>query len=162
MPVPEYIRQLRRKIGHDLIIAPGVCGLVFNDRGEILLHKRADFGTWALIGGMLDPGEAPADAIVREVMEETGVQCLPERVTGIYNTPVITYPNGDLAQFVITAFQCRAHRGEPRVNDDESLEVRYFPPDDLPDMRADLRVRIAHALVDLPRARFFFNGDWAG
>lgn len=161
MPTPKHILKLREKIGHDLIISPGAAALVFNDAGEILLHKRADFKVWAAIGGILDPGETPAETAVREVLEETGVHCVPVRISGVYTTPIVTYPNGDQAQFVITAFVCRATGGEPRVNDDESLEVGFFPTNDLPAMREDMRVRIEHAILDLAQARFFFNGEWS-
>src|SRR5205814_6444052 len=98
-----------------------------------------DTGKWSLIGGMVEPGEEPADAVVRELYEETGLRVEPVRVIGVYTTPVIRYPNGDQAQYVITAFRCRVIEGEPRVNDDESLEVRYFAPDALPELRADHR-----------------------
>lgn len=157
MPVPEYIQSLRAKVGRDLLMLPGVGAIVFNAAGDVLLQKRSDFRIWAPIGGILDPGEEPADAAVREVREETGVEVVPERVSGIYTTPVITYPNGDRAVFTITCFACRAVRGEPRVNDDESLDVRYFDPQHLPDLRPDHRLRIDHALAGR-EAAFFQRG----
>jgi 8-oxo-dGTP pyrophosphatase MutT (NUDIX family) len=160
MPLPPFIQHLRQKIGHDLLLLPGVCGLVFNDAGEILLHRRSDFGIWAVIGGVLEPGEEPADAVVREVLEETGVVCEPQRVTGVYITPTITYPNGDRCQYVITTFRCRYISGQPCVNDDESLDVRFFPVDALPEMRPDLRVRVEHAIGDDPSPAFHYRGDW--
>ncbi len=146
MPTPDFIKQLRTKIGHDLLFIPGVTALVFNSAGEVLLGKRSDTGKWAVIGGIIDPGEQPAAAAIREVLEETGVTIAIERVSGVYTSPVITYPNGDVAQYVITAFRCRPIDGEPRVNDDESLEIRYFPLTELPeDLREDHLLRILHA-----------------
>ena len=50
-----------------------------NERGDVLLHQSADDGNWYLIGGGMDPGEQPADAVVREVLEETGLEVIPER-----------------------------------------------------------------------------------
>ena len=150
MAMSEYVRQLRERTGTRLLLLPGVCGLVFNARGEILLHRRSDTGRWAVLGGMLDPGEQPAAAVVREVLEETGVAVAPERVTGVYTTGVITYDNGDQAQYVITAFRCRAVSGTPRVNDDESIEVAYFPPDAMPELSADHAMRVRHALAEAP------------
>lgn len=145
MPIPNFLKSLRARIGHELLLVPGACGLVFNERDEILLHRRSDTGRWALIGGMIEPGEEPADAVVREVFEETGVRVVPERITGVYSTPVVEYPNGDQMQYIITTFRCRPVEGEPRVNDDESLEVRYFPLDALPELRPDHVRRIEHA-----------------
>ena len=150
MPIPHHLTKLREKIGHDLVLMPGVCALVFNDRGEILLHRRSDTGRWAVPGGIMEPGEVPATAVVREVLEETGVKVVPERITGVYTTPVLTYPNGDLAQYVLTAFACRFVEGTPRVNDDESLEVRFFPLDVLPELSPAHRARIEHARAGGP------------
>ncbi len=150
MAMSPYMRQLREQMGHHLLLLPGVSGLVFNDAGEILLQRRSDNGRWGIIGGMLDPGEEPADALVREVFEETGVRVEPQRITGVYITPVVTYANGDRAQYVITAFRCRPVSGTPHVHDDESLEVRYFGLDELPELRPDHRLRIRHALTDGP------------
>jgi 8-oxo-dGTP pyrophosphatase MutT (NUDIX family) len=160
MPISPYVQGLRQKVGHDLVFLPGVSAVVVNDKGEILLHQRSDFRTWALPSGILDPGENPADAIVREVFEETAVQVEPIRISGVYTTPTITYPNGDQARYVITTFLCRPTGGPgPRVNDDESLDVRYFHPSKLPlpDLRPDHRLRIEHALSGSERAYFNIN-----
>ena len=150
MAMSPYVRRLREQMGHQLLLLPGVSALVFNDAGEILLQRRSDDGRWGIIGGMLDPGEEPADALVREVFEETGVRVEPQRITGVYITPIVTYADGDRAQYVITAFRCRPVSGTPHVHDDESLEVRYFTLDALPSLRPDHRLRIQHALGDGP------------
>ena len=52
------------------------------------------------------------------------------------------------------AYRCEVTGGEARVNDDESLDVRYFPIDQLPEMRADHRRNIEVALRDEPAAVF--------
>jgi 8-oxo-dGTP diphosphatase len=148
MALSEYIKSLRARAGPDLLLLPGVSALIFNPAGEILLQRRSDNGRWALIGGMMEPGEQPADALVREVHEETGLTISPERITGIYLTRIITYPDGNTAQYVITAFRCRPISGTPHVADDESLEVRYFPINALPELSPDHRQRIEHALAN--------------
>ena len=146
MGMSPYVKGIRAKVGHDFLLFPGVLGIVFNDRNELLLAKRADNGLWAVIGGMVDPGEEPADAVVREVYEESGVEVKVDRVSGVYTSAVMTYPNGDVAQYVTTGFRCTAIGGAPRVNDDESLDVGYFPLDQLPsDLRPAYVERIFHA-----------------
>src|SRR4051812_29790229 len=115
MPLSDHLKQLREKIGNDYVLLPGVCGLVFNDAGEVLLAKRSDNGRWSVIGGIIDPGEEPAAACKREVLEETGVEVAIERISGVYMSPVVPYPNGHVAQYVIPAFRCRIIDGEPRV-----------------------------------------------
>lgn len=157
MPLSDHLKQLRARIGHDLLLLPGVAALVFNEAGEVLLGKRSDNGKWAVIGGVVDPGEEPAAACKREVLEETGVEVAIERVSGVYLSPEITYPNGDVAQYIITAFRCRPIGGEPYVADEESLEVRYFPLNALPpDLREDHELRILHAADPTDERAFFF------
>lgn len=150
MPMSDYVKTMRAKVGHELLMLPGVCGLVFDEENRILLNRRSDNGRWSVIGGVPDPGEEVADAVVREVFEETGVRVVPERITGVYNTPIVTYPNGDQTQYVVTVFRCRPVGGHPHVHDDESLEVRYFAFDQLPELRPDHRARIDQALLDGP------------
>jgi 8-oxo-dGTP pyrophosphatase MutT (NUDIX family) len=155
MPIPEFVKALRTKIGNDLILLPSVDAIVFNDAGEVLLHRRADSGKWSLISGIMEPGEEPAVAVVREVFEETGVTAVPERITGVFATPVVVYPNGDRAQYVVTCFVCRAASGEPHVHDDESLEVRYFPIAAVPPLRDDHEFKLKYAINGNPAP--FFN-----
>ena len=49
-------------------------GVVFNDQNEILLVKHKRFGMWLPPGGQLDEREAPHEAVVREILEETGIE----------------------------------------------------------------------------------------
>lgn len=159
MPISEYIRQLREKVGQAPILMIGVAGVVINAQGEVLLQRRSDNGEWALPGGALDPGEEPAEAVVREVWEETGVRVQPERVVAIHGGAdfFVRYPNGDQAYIISITFACRPLSGEPRVNDDESLEVRYFAPDQLPPLLERTRMRIQLALQDDPRCQFRYT-----
>jgi 8-oxo-dGTP diphosphatase len=150
MPMSRYLQELRRKTGPGLIVFPAVSALVFDEAGRILLQRRSDNGQWAILGGILEPGEQPAAALVREVLEETGLRVQVERITGVYLSRVITYPDGNQAQYITTAFRCRAVSGEPHVADDESLEVRYFSLDALPELRAEHVERIRHAAADGP------------
>ncbi|HSE05355.1 MAG TPA: NUDIX domain-containing protein [Methylomirabilota bacterium] len=156
MPISPYMRDLRAKIGHDLLLQPGVVAIIVNPAGEVLLQRRSDDGEWGLPGGAMEPGEEPAETLVREVREETALEVVPERIVGVYGGPDlrVRYPNGDEAAILSIAFACRPVAGEPRVNDDESLEVRYFAADALPAMPARHRMRIEDALRNDPRARF--------
>ena len=157
MPVPPFVQHLRRTLGHELLLLPGVAAVVFDASGRVLLGRRTDTGKWHTIGGIVEPGEEPADCCVREVFEETGVRCHVTRLIGVYVTPRTLYPNGDQAQYVVTAFACLAEPGDPRVADDESTDVRYFDADDLPaDLTVEQRDRIAHARTGRPDA--FFRG----
>jgi 8-oxo-dGTP pyrophosphatase MutT (NUDIX family) len=147
---------MREKIGHDLLMMIGVAAVIVNDAGEVLLQLRSDTHQWGLPGGAVDPGEEPADALVREVYEETGLTVLPERIVGVYSGPEyqFTYPNGDQVCVMNITFACRPVEGTPTVNDDESLEVRYFPVDALPPMESRTRERISQALKHEVRTDF--------
>jgi 8-oxo-dGTP diphosphatase len=65
-----------------------VAGVIFNsDRTAVLLIKRRDVPVWVLPGGGIEPGELPQDAMVREILEETGLTVKADRLVGIY-TPI--------------------------------------------------------------------------
>lgn len=135
MPISDYIKNLRAKIGNDLLLLPGVTAVVINERDEVLLQLRRDTGTWAPPSGGVEPGETVAQCAIREVLEETGIDILPEVIVAVlsgadYN---VTYPNGDQMASVTTVFRCRpVDDSSPRVNDDESRDIRYFKCDALP------------------------------
>ncbi|MFR0354512.1 NUDIX hydrolase [Streptomyces sediminimaris] len=150
MPTPDFIRDIRATAGHQLLWLPGVSAVVFDDEGRVLLGQRADNHKWALISGIPDPGEQPAAAVVREVREETGVECVVERLVAVRSGRQVTYPNGDVCQFMDICFRARAVGGEACVNDDESLEVGWFALDALPAMTEFHHFRIKQALSDEP------------
>jgi 8-oxo-dGTP pyrophosphatase MutT (NUDIX family) len=147
MPISPYLRDLREVVGHRMLLLPGVTAVVLDDAGRLLLGQRADNGSWALIAGVMDPGEQPAETAVREVYEETGVHVVPERISSVLTQPPNTYPNGDRTEFVDITFRCRAIGGEARVNDDESLAVGWFAPADLPPVNELNRRRIEWAMT---------------
>lgn len=130
MPISPYIANIRAKIGQDLLLLPGVTAVVINARDEVLLQLRRDTETWAPPSGGVEPGETVAGAAIREVLEETGISVVPERVVAVLSGRdyLVTYSNGDQMATVTTVFRCRpADDSSPRVNDDESLAIRYFP-----------------------------------
>lgn len=147
MPISPYLKSLRDEVGPRLLLLPGVTAVVFDDRQRVLLAERSDNGQWALIAGVMDPGEQPAETAVREVYEETAVHVVPERITSVLTQPPYTYPNGDRCQFVDITFRCHAVGGEARVNDDESLSVGWFALDDLPVLGELSRHRLETALT---------------
>ena len=154
MPAPDYILRLRSKIGNDPLWVPGVRGVVLDGQGRVLLAQRADNGQWALITGMLEPGEHPARGLVREIFEETAVVAEPERVVSVGAVGPVTYPNGDVCEFLDVVFRCRYVSGTARVNDDESLAVGWFGMDELPDLMPGHLTSIHRALAPVESAHF--------
>ncbi len=104
MPIPEFIVALREKVGHAPLWLSGVSVVIRDDDGRVLLTRRADNGQWAVVSGVLEPGEEPSAAAVREAKEETGVDAELVRITSIDVTEPITYPNGDVTQYLDVCF----------------------------------------------------------
>lgn len=158
MPVPGFVVSLRDRVGHDRLFLTGVCAVVVRtDRGrpEVLYGRRSDNGRWALPSGILEPGEQPAAAIVREVWEELRVAVEAERLALLTTDPDVHYPNGDVCQYVSLTFRCRYVSGEAAVGDDETLEVAWRAADDPPEeLDALQRRRLAVALADDPACVF--------
>lgn len=108
MPTPEFITNLRTKIGNDPLWLTGITAYVEDGQGRILLGKRADTGQWALIYGIVEPAEEPADTCVREALEETGVDIEPVCLVSVKSSPyMVTYANGDQCQYMDLLFFCR-------------------------------------------------------
>ena len=153
MPIPDFVRDLRRHIGTAELWLPGVTAVV--RRGaDVLLVQRSDTGEWAPVTGIVDPGEDPGVAARREVLEETGVEVSVDRLAWVQALPTITHVNGDVATYLDHTFACSWVGGEPHVADDESSEVRWCPLDDLPPISASLRARVECVLADDPVTRF--------
>lgn len=156
MPTPQFVLDLREHVGHALLWLPGCTAVVLRDaaaqdpgRLEVLLTLRSDLHIWAPVAGMVEPGEEPHETAVREALEETGVHVAVEALVATGVTDPITYPNGDRCVFLDHTFRCRWLGGEAQVGDDESLDVRWWPVDALPDdLRPIDRERILVALAD--------------
>ncbi len=79
MGLSPYMKNLRAQLGPQLVMSPSVAAIIRNEAGQILFLVRADNGLWDLPAGAIDPGETPAQAIVREVREETGLNRRADR-----------------------------------------------------------------------------------
>ena len=162
MPSADYITSIRAKIGHDLLLMPAAAAIVRNEAGAILLQLRADNGLWSLPGGMIEPGEEPAQAAVRETFEETGLIVEPVSVAGVYGGAALMgqYANGDRYAYIGITFICKLVGGAPLEDldtHDETRAVRWFPGqiEALPDnMVAPHRQRVIHILDGRPLPYF--------
>jgi 8-oxo-dGTP pyrophosphatase MutT (NUDIX family) len=153
MATPDFVLALRAKIGTDPLWLPGTTAVVTRD-DDVLMVRRADTGRWTPVTGIIDPGEEPADAAVRETLEETGVVAVPVRLASVGATGEVVYPNGDRTQYVDLTFRLAWVSGEPHPADGENTDARWFPRDALPAMTPEMRARVDAGLSDETAARF--------
>lgn len=122
-------------------IRPAVAAVIFNERGEILLQKRRDVGQWGIISGHVEFGETVTEALLREIREETTAAATIVRLIGIYSSPAsqtYNYPNRTI-QYVTSYFEAKLLAGIPlHHSDHETIELGYFPPQQLPPDLAQL------------------------
>lgn len=132
MPISDYLRGVRTHVGHGLLLVPAATGLVFDADGRLLLQRHGDTGRWVTPGGAIDPDESPSDAVVRELWEETGLECEPLSLLGVFGGPEyrVRYRNGDEAAYVMAAFECRVRGGTLQPDGDESAELRWVTRDE--------------------------------
>lgn len=94
--------------------------------GQVLFIRRADIGGWAFPGGFVDPAESVAEAAIREVREETGLEVELVRLLGVYSRP-----RWRVADVHHVAFVARPIGGELTTST-ETVDVRYFRPPEVP------------------------------
>jgi 8-oxo-dGTP pyrophosphatase MutT (NUDIX family) len=118
-----------------------VAAVVGNERGEILLTQRADSGWWLYPVGWADVGYSPSEVAVKEVYEETGIECEPVSLIAVLDGLRLGFARTPLYSLV---FHCRMIGGELRGHPLETSEVGFYPRDALPQPLAG-----AHRWVDL-------------
>ena len=140
MGMSPYVRTLRKHFGHARLLMPSVAGIVRDAGDRILLVQQRDDDTWSTPGGAVEMVDSPANAVVREVWEETGLLVQPTRVLAVFGGPslVVRYPNGDETQYISTMFECEIRGGELRDRGDDGDEIaaaRFFSHNEALDLR---------------------------
>ncbi|PJJ65520.1 NUDIX hydrolase [Compostimonas suwonensis] len=153
MATPDFVLALREKIGNDPLWLSGVTAVVVRD-AEVLLVRRADNGEWTPVTGIIDPGEQPATAAAREVLEEADVVAEPTRLAWVQVTHPVVYPNGDRSQYIDLVFRCDYVSGEPHPADGENTDAAWFPLDALPPLSPNMLERVRRALPATGEAAF--------
>jgi 8-oxo-dGTP diphosphatase len=112
----------------------GAAAVVLDDHGRVLLvrHTYGRFN-WELPGGASEPRESFAETALRELREETSLEAVAERLTGIYYEP-----ETDAHHFV---FRCRVLAGEATPSSREISHSGYWALDALPRPISDFTVR---------------------
>jgi len=141
---------------------PSASVVLRNNRGELLLLRRAGSGLWTIPTGALKKKETVTACAIRECREETGLTVELTGLVGVFSDPRhrIAYPDGEVRVPVNVCFYGQPVSGE-LATDPESEEAAWVAPEDLDDyhIHPAIRRRISHALngtvphVDLPRRR---------
>jgi ADP-ribose pyrophosphatase YjhB (NUDIX family) len=137
-----------------------VGAVVGNDDGQMLLVQRADSGVWLYPTGWADIGYSPAEVVVKEVKEETGIDCEPLRLIAVLDGMRMGFTRIPLYSLV---FHCRALGGRLDAHPLECADVGWFAEDAMPEPLAGFErwgtqafaaIRGEHidVLFDKPRA----------
>ena len=120
---------------------PGVGAIVVGPKGVLLATRDKDpgKGLWSLPGGGVELGETQEACVIREVEEETGVQC--EIVDFVSTADVVTKdPSGQVEfHFLLNHYLVRALTEETRPEIEDG-EVGWFHPDNLPTNMVNQRI----------------------
>jgi 8-oxo-dGTP diphosphatase len=122
--LPSGIKRLFVRVAGATFLV-GVLGVVLDEQGRVLLfrHTYRPFAPWGLPSGLLKPNESPAEAIEREVREETGLM--------VEVVEILELRAGNNPQRVDVWLRCRSLGGSARPSA-EVDEARFFEMDSLP------------------------------
>jgi ADP-ribose pyrophosphatase YjhB (NUDIX family) len=116
----------------------GAFAIIFDEQRRVLLCHRRDYDVWNLPGGGVESGELPTDAVIREVLEETGLEVVVDRLVGVYGKT-------GKDEFVFS-FICLNIGGRLSLTD-ESSECQYFEVEHIPDNTSPKQVERIHDAV---------------
>jgi ADP-ribose pyrophosphatase YjhB (NUDIX family) len=124
-----------------------VAAVVGNDEGEILLTQRADSGVWLYPVGWADVGYSPSEVAVKEVREETGIECEPVSLIAVLDGLRLGFARVPLYSML---FHCKMLGGELVGHPLETSQVGFYPRDNLPQPLAGAQrwVDLAFAAID--------------
>jgi 8-oxo-dGTP pyrophosphatase MutT (NUDIX family) len=112
-----------------------VIALIERD-GTVLLERRADAPVWGAIAGLVEDTETLADALRREVMEETGLTVTRYELFGTFSDPtrIVSYPDGNVYRVTSFVYRVEVESFERLCASAESEELRFVPKDALLDL----------------------------
>lgn len=122
--------NLRQYPPHPLL---GVGALIFKDN-QVLLVERGKpplQGYWSLPGGLVETGECLEDAVVREVLEETGLIVNAGRLATVFERIMPDTAGQCEYHYVLVDFYCTVSGGILQAGDD-SKSARWFDLADVP------------------------------
>ncbi len=123
-------------VGDKMVMLNSTAVIIVNKDNQILLQKRSDNGLWGLPGGLLELDETIEEGAIREVKEETNLDIKITDFLGVFVNPLMTWRTQDKAKVFGFGFVGEVIGGMLHINDNESLELRYFEQKDLPQLHS--------------------------
>jgi ADP-ribose pyrophosphatase YjhB (NUDIX family) len=127
--VQEWMDSVGKGVPGYVTPKVAVGAAVGNDKGELLLIKRADSGIWLYPTGWCDVGYSAAEVVVKEVEEETGIIAEPVRLIAVLDGLRLGFTRVPLYSLL---FHCRAVGGELSPHPLETSDVGWFTRETLP------------------------------
>ena len=140
--VQEWLDQVGSGVAGYVTPKVTVGAVVGNEAGELLMIQRADSGVWLYPTGWADVGYSPAEVVVKEVREETGIDCEVIRPIAILDGQRRGFTRIPLISLV---FHCRATGGELCAHPLECIDVGFFAQDALPEATVNAELWAEHA-----------------
>jgi mutator protein MutT len=130
----EYIKSMRKYIGHERLMIVGA-SVIVHKNGKLLLQKRKDNGCWGYPGGCVELGETVESAARRELFEETGLTAHSLELLDVFSGKDLfyTYPNGDMVSIVDMMYLCENFSGDMKMHTDETTDLQWFELNELPE-----------------------------
>jgi len=112
-----------------------VRGFVLNDKNQILLAKEQVDGKWTIPGGWADIGYTPSEVVVKEIKEETGLNCTVDRLLAVFDKRMHPHPPQPFYVYKLV-FLCKIAGGNIAHGFDMA-GAAFFKIDDLPELSED-------------------------
>ena len=127
----DYIKKIRKLIGHEPMLIPHAVVILFNEENKVLFEVRADDGYLDFPGGSVDLDEEVKETAKRELYEETGLLADELELFEVYSGPITkyTYFNKDVIYGVDTFYVCRKYHGELKPQQKEVKELVFLDID---------------------------------
>jgi ADP-ribose pyrophosphatase YjhB (NUDIX family) len=127
--------ELATELGHDSGYATpkiDVRGAIFDGQQRVLLMQEKTDERWSLPGGWADPGDSPASAVTREILEETGYHSSAVKLIACWDREIQQNPPPLPVHVYKLFFLCRPDGTRQPPAALETLDVGWFAMDGLP------------------------------
>jgi ADP-ribose pyrophosphatase YjhB (NUDIX family) len=127
--IDEWMKVAGKGVPGYITPKVAVGAVVYDDQQRILLVQRADSGIWLYPTGWADVGYSASEVVVKEVREETGIECEPIQLIALLDGLRLGFTRVPLYSLI---FLCKATGGELKPHPLETADVGWYAEDELP------------------------------